>query len=328
MLKGPLHYATYFDRYILSRGLALYASLVRHSPPFRLWVLCLDEVTAEVLRALALPEVELVPLRELEQADPALPAVKAARKPIEYYWTCGPAYLLHLFEQQPEIELLTLLDADQYLFNDVGPLFEELGEGTILAIPMRYSPRGALLGSGSRFQVGFNGFRRSAETLACLQRWRAQCLEWCYDRFDQGRYGDQGYLNDWAERYQGLVASTHHGAGIAPWNLANFRLSAPNGRLEVDGVPLLSYHFSEIRVLRPWLYEPGLWTRRVPVTHAVKHQLYAPYARALRQASRQARAVRPDLPTRDSRPRRRDETPLRQMLRHRTFLIVTDRFAL
>jgi hypothetical protein len=77
-------------------------------------------------------------------------------------------------------------------------------------------------------------------------------------------------------------------------------------------------------VVRPWLFEPGLWTRRVPVTPAVKYRLYAPYARALRRASRQARSVRSDLPARDTRPRRRDETPPPQMLRHRTFLVVTD----
>jgi hypothetical protein len=221
-----LDYATYFDRHFLTRGLALYASLVRHSPPFRLWVLCLDEVTAEVLRALALPNVELVALAELEQADPDLLTVKAERAEIEYFWTCGPAYLLHLLARQPEIELLTYLEADLYFFADPSPLFAELGEGTMLALPMRYSPRGALLGSGSRFNVGFNAFRRSDEALACLRRWREQCLEWCHDRYERGLYGDQVYLNEWPERYPGLVASANVGAGLAPWNLANFRLSS------------------------------------------------------------------------------------------------------
>ena len=98
MPAGLLDYATYFDRHYLIRGLALYRSLLRHSPPFRLWILCLDEETFTILSKLQFEHVELIRLSELERADPALLAVKPTRRGVEYYWTCTAAFLGHLFE--------------------------------------------------------------------------------------------------------------------------------------------------------------------------------------------------------------------------------------
>jgi hypothetical protein len=97
-VPSPIHYATYFDRHYLARGLALYRSLVRHSRPFVLWVLCLDEDTERTLATMRPGNVVSLSLRELERADPALAAARADRHLYEYYWTCGPAYLLYLLE--------------------------------------------------------------------------------------------------------------------------------------------------------------------------------------------------------------------------------------
>jgi hypothetical protein len=78
-----LHYATYFDRHYLTRGLALYRSLARHSPPFRLWVLCLDDDTRRTLSRLRPDNMSLIPLADLERSDPALLTARRSRRPFE-----------------------------------------------------------------------------------------------------------------------------------------------------------------------------------------------------------------------------------------------------
>jgi hypothetical protein len=118
------HFATYFDRHYLSRGLALYESLRLHSPGFTLWVLCLDETTELVLRALALPSVELFTLKALENELPALLAVKPERTFLEYYWTLTAAWTLHVMESHPGIDLLTYVDADNFFYADPSPVYE------------------------------------------------------------------------------------------------------------------------------------------------------------------------------------------------------------
>jgi hypothetical protein len=324
--RDPIQYATYFDRHYLTRGLALYRSLVRHSPPFVLWVLCLDEQTHRTLSNLRIEQVELVRLAELEQADHALLAAKPGRQAVEYYWTCGPAFLVYLLEQHP-IDMLTYLDADLFFFGDPTPIYDELGDGSILLVEHRRSSSvPELINQKGTYNVGLLVFRRTSEAAACLRRWRTQCLDWCFDRVEPTRFGDQKYLDDWPSRYRGLVVAQHKGAGLAPWNLENYRFSYAQGRVWVDTNPLLYYHFTRLRVINRWLYDPALWElgQHRPDPN-VKRHIYVPYVRELGTAGKLLRAVggkvHPDDTVRWSRNKL---LLLTRMVRHRSFLVMTD----
>ena len=63
------HTCTYFDRGFLLQGLALWRSLAAHDPAAVLWVLALDDFTAEFLRVLGESRLRVVPLAQLEAAD-------------------------------------------------------------------------------------------------------------------------------------------------------------------------------------------------------------------------------------------------------------------
>jgi hypothetical protein len=332
MDPGSHHYATYFDRHYLSRGLALYQSLVRHSPPFVLWVLCLDDETFCTLGRLQLNGVKLVCLAELERADPGLAAIKGTRQPYEYYWTCGPAFLLYLFQHQARIDLLTYLDADLFFYNDPTPIYDELGNSSILLVEHRRSPVVPDInhnqGKGI-YNVGLNSFRRTSVSLACLHTWRAQCIEWCFDRVEPTRFGDQKYLDDWPERYDGVTVLRHRGAGLAPWNVGNYRYRYDAGRVSVDGDPLVFYHFNRLRVITSWLYEPNLWLYGQSMEPTVKRRVYVPYVHELRKARRLIQAAGGDVGALDTlRSDRNTPLLLAGMVRHLSFLIVTDRFVL
>jgi hypothetical protein len=321
-----LHYATYFDRHYLSRGLALYQSLVRQSPPFVLWVLCLDDETFRTLSLARLDHVKLLELTELEQAHPALLYAKPGRDVVEYYWTCGPAFILYLFQRESDIQLLAYLDADLFFFGDPSALHRELKQRSILLVEHRFSPATfAARAPKGIYNVGLILFRRTSVALACLEWWSKRCIEWCFNRVEPGHFGDQKYLDEWPSRFGEVAVSAHVGAGLGPWNVGNYRYRYEGDSVTVDGDPLIFYHFNRLRVINRWLYDPGLWRNHIKMDPLVKRHIYVPYVRELRAAGDVICSAGGKVQPVDhlihglSRP-----ASLMRMARHNSFLIVTD----
>lgn len=270
------YYCTYFDQNYLIHGLTLYRSLSRHSGQFILWVLCLDNETLKVLEQLRLPNVRPVALAELEEAAPDLRAVKEVRSRIEYYFTLSPMWPQYLLDRIPDNELLTYLDADLFFFSDPGPIFAELGDGSVLIVGHRFPPHLGHLEQFGVYNVGLLSFRNDAHGNACLRRWGAQCLEWCYDRVEPGRFADQKYLDDWPTTLKGVRVLQNKGAGLAPWNWSNYSLSNSSDGIRVDGQPLIFFHFQGLKIINRWLYSPsgagyGRTSRRL------RRGVYEPY---------------------------------------------------
>ena len=166
-------FCTLFDANYLPRGLVLYHSLAERCPDFRLRVFCMDSRTEDVLHALALPNLTVVSLAELESHDPVLAGVKGDRTPVEYCWTATPAICRYALETEPELREITYLDADLMFFGDPAPLFQELGSDSVLIVPHRYAPehRGKEEASGV-YNVEWLTFRR------CHAELTDRCLPW------------------------------------------------------------------------------------------------------------------------------------------------------
>ena len=285
------YFCTYFDRHYFLRGLALYHSLQEHAGPFTLWVLCFDEWSHDVLAKLALPDLRPIALADFERGDDALLAVKPTRSRVEYYFTCTPSLPLYVLKHHPDIDIITYLDADLFFYADPQPIFDELGDGSILISEHRFPPDLKSMEINGLYNVGLLSFRNDARGRECLEWWRSRCLEWCYDRAEDGKYGDQKYLDDWPERFPGVVVLQHPGAGLAPWNWRSYAVTAGNdGSVRVDGQPLIFFHYASLKMLASWLYDPvseGRLYGEMPF--ALRRRLYGPYMEALKQTARRLR---------------------------------------
>lgn len=285
------NFCTYFDRNYLTRGLALYHSLVRHCKrPFNLWVLCFDDETFDILCRLALPNICLISHRKFEEGDEELLRAKAQRSRVEYYWTCTPSLPLYILQHNSEIQVITYLDADLFFYSDPQPIYDEFSNGSILIIEHRYASKYAhYANTAGIYNVGIMAFRRNAHALQCLQWWRNRCLEWCYQRMEDSKFGDQKYLDDWPKRFRGVVVLQHKGAGLAPWNVSRYQLKYNRYKITVDGQPLVFYHFHGYKIISQRIAIPAHYDYQISTKQIAN--IYLPYAAELQRAESEAASL-------------------------------------
>ncbi len=244
--KNEEHFCTLFDSYFLPIGMALHESLMRHAQPFHLWILCMDDRVEQQLEQLRLPYATPVPLRNIETSN--LLNVKQNRSVAEYCWTVTPFTLKMVFNRAPLAKRATYVDADVFFFDNPRILLQEMdrAEKSVLITEHAYAPENRyLLKRNGRFCVQFMPFRQTIEGLKVLEWWQERCIEWCFAKHEDGKFGDQKYLECWPERFSmdvhilRLTEKT-----LAPWN-ANYFFRKFGEKLN----PVI-YHFQGLRIMQ------------------------------------------------------------------------------
>ena len=241
-------FCTICDVAYLPRVLTLRASLLEHSPDLRLVVLAVDDRARSVLERM---DVETVGISELEAYDHDLASVRPTRTTVEYCWTAKAPLCRFLLERHPDAATVTYVDGDLMFFASPGPVLDRHRSESILLIPHRFAPSFERYRELSgTFNGGFISFRRDHESEDVLARWRELCLDWCFDRFEGGRFADQKYLDDWPTRYERVGVVDDAGVGLAPWNASGAALADDGSAVLVDGSPLVFYHYHGLRLFR------------------------------------------------------------------------------
>ncbi len=261
------YFCTLFNQTYLTRGLALHASLHRHCPNFHLFIFPFDQQTLAILTALNLANVTLIPQQNFESAD--LLQVKPTRTLGEYCWTCTPATIQYSIEHF-QLPSCTYLDADLFFFADPTPLITEMGDQSVLITEHRYTPKYDQTKESGIYCVQFMTFKNNLQGRKVLQWWRQACINWCYARAEDGKFGDQKYLDDWPERFAGIHILQHPGGGIAPWNVQHFDY-------RLNSQQIIFYHFHQLKMYADGTVDLGDY-QLSPHDRAV---FYRPYLRQI-----------------------------------------------
>jgi hypothetical protein len=271
-----LNFCTLFDKNYLSRGIALYNSLAENCGEFHLYIFAFDETAGRILNELNLEKATVISLKDFE--DEQLLEVKPTRSVAEYCWTSTSSTILYVLENY-NVESCTYLDADMFFYSDPSVLLEEMGSKSILITEHRYSPQYNKEVKSGKYCVQFVTFKNDENGLKALRWWRDRCLEWCYARYEDGKFGDQLYLDDWTERFEGVHVLEHPGGGIAAWNVQQYEFFTRNekiwGRDKKTGNEFIVvfYHFHYLRFLKDGRIELG----RRTLTENVIDTFYKPF---------------------------------------------------
>jgi hypothetical protein len=270
------NFCTLFDTHYLTRGLALYYSLKKNCDNFHLYIFAFNDKCYEILEKFNLDNVTLISLWEFE--SPELLKVKPTRSIAEYCWTCTSSTILYVLEKY-NVESCTYLDSDMFFYSSPKPIFDELGNDSILITEHRYSPQYNKEIKAGKYCVQFVTFKNDEYGIKALKWWKERCIEWCYAKYEDGKFGDQLYLNDWTERFERVHVLQHLGGGLAAWNVQQYDFEIENRK--VIGVEKSSggkfdaifYHFHYLRFFNNDEIELG----RRTLSENILNTFYRPY---------------------------------------------------
>ena len=242
------YFCTLFDSNYLIKGLAMIKSLSEFCEDFEIYVLCLDKKTKYILGEINASYINCIELFEVENID--LLKAKRNRTKTEYCWTLASNFTWYIMNKFKDINLITYLDADLLFYSSVEPIFKEIKNSSIAIIEHRFAKHFENLEVNGRFCVEWNSFRRNKEGMKCLDTWRKQCLEWCFYKLEDGKMGDQKYLDEWPNKYNSCHIIKTLGAGIAPWNYSKYEIKNKYPDIKINGEKLIFYHFHQFQILK------------------------------------------------------------------------------
>jgi len=161
----------------------------------------------------------VVSLKDFE--DKELLRVKPTRSAAEYCWTCTSSTILYSMNHF-NLQNCTYVDADMMFYSDPIVLLNEMGEKSVLITEHRYTKEYDQSKTSGKYCVQFVTFKNDEKGMKVLNWWRNACIEWCYNRMEDGKFGDQKYLDDWTTRFEGVHELQHLGGGVAPWNVQQY----------------------------------------------------------------------------------------------------------
>ncbi|MFB6457664.1 hypothetical protein ACE38W_20515 [Chitinophaga sp. Hz27] len=192
-------------------------------------------------------------ISKAEFETPELLAVKSDRTIAEYCWTCTASTIWHAIKHFG-LDNCAYLDADMLFFSSPDPIYQELENKSVGITSHNFSPDQKSYMVYGKYCVQFVFFRNDKDGMAALDWWRKSCIEWCYARLEDVRYGDQKYLEYFEEKFNNVCVITHPGVGVAPWNFALFKAHESNGQVllttkkaPIQTMPVIFYHYQGLK---------------------------------------------------------------------------------
>lgn len=278
------NFCTLFDKRYLSRGLLLHESLLNVSKGinFNLYVFAFDDESEKYLKNINLKFLTVISLKDLE--NDSLLKIKSSRTPAEYCWTCTPQTVSYCFENF-NLENCTYLDSDIFFYDSYLPLFNEIGHNSVGITRHNYTKKYDQSKTSGIFCVQFVYFKNDKNGIKVLNEWKISCLDWCYARLEDGKFGDQKYLDIWPEKYNSIHIIENLGAGVAPWNVQQFIVTQSQKLILINKktnkyLPIIFYHFHGLN----FSYKNKkieIKSSKFFLDNKVKNDIYIPYVKKL-----------------------------------------------
>ena len=233
-----MYFCTLFDSYYIHKGIALYLSLEKVTNDFHLYVMAFDRESYEKLRSIGFKRMTVELFEDIETKE--LLALKTTRTKAEYCWTCGPSVIYH-FLTNYNLPNITYLDADLFFLSDPHIIQEEIGDQSVAISEQGGEERN--IERYGRYCVQYVFFKNDINGIRALTWWRERCIEWCFSRYEDGKYGDQKYLDQFEVLFNNVHIIQNKGL-VGPWDTQFYSFNENTLTCNGEEYPLVFFHMS------------------------------------------------------------------------------------
>lgn len=237
-----MNFCTLYDSNYISKGIVLYLSIAKYTDDFTLFVMAMDRKCEEILKSLNFAHIIVECIDDNTSAE--LLQAKGNRSRAEFCWTCG-SYVTHFFLTHHNLPDITYLDSDLMFFCSPQVIFDELvAKKASVGLSPHFIPYNAT----GKYCVQYCYFKNDNNGLEALTWWKDECLKWCYSQIEDGKYGDQMYLDKLPKLFGNVVAIENRGAGMAYWNAFAYKYTSDGVVYRGQKYPFVFYHYSGFNI--------------------------------------------------------------------------------
>jgi hypothetical protein len=288
------HIATSTDANYLHKAIVLYRSLLKVHDNFLLHMFCFDDIAYSVFKRLNYQNLKIYHPSDFENKE--LLKVKASKvKRYEYYWACNPFITRKVLLDQ-DTDFVSSCDCDLMFFDSPEVIFSELGNADVLIQPNNFSYQFVndftLVGY---YCTSFQCFKKNQNSIKILNWWHKKTIKWCSSKFEDGKFGEQKYLDDWRIRFKKVREIANVGTNVAPWNIQKYDISKRNKQIIINAkYPLIYYHYHSFRMdLKNYQYIiTGDRHNNYPISEKVIKLVYKPYIKVLKETIKELKKIK------------------------------------
>ena len=278
-----INLCTYFDKNYLSKFLACRESIIEHEKDVIFYCLCLDDFSYNYLKKIQKKNIRLISLKEIEEKYLSLKYAKKNRQIVEYYFTLSPFLPLYILENF-NVDIINYIDSDLFFFDTPRKIIELLEDNSIIIVE-----HGIKTQRFGKFNVGWLTFRNNKLSKSCLKEWGNDCINWCYDYVEEGKYADQKYLDKWPKKFNKIkILSPSY--NVAPWNLNNSDVKIKQNKLFVKENKLIFFHFHGLLISKK-MFSSGFSIYNKKISNILIKHLYKPYIKRLESVKKEVEVI-------------------------------------
>jgi len=243
---------TYFDDNYLHKGLSLIESIINDDTlsNYQILILYLGDLDLTDLRKIFTNKrIHIINETDLNKYFPRLKIAKLNRTLIEYYFTITPFLIKFTLEQKCEKNSFCFyLDADTFVFKTENRFNSILKTCDIALSPHNFNKIGEKIYiKYGKYNVGLIGVRNNPMGQSFSTWWANSCFDWCKDFVLDGKFADQGYLNDVPKLFNNVKIINELGLIAGPWNISSNKVSSQLNEIYIDGYKLGLFHFHGLK---------------------------------------------------------------------------------